>query len=170
MSSCEEQPSKNVEGDLAALRWRVSELESLLTRKEQLIANLARKEEVLHATLDSTADGILAVDECGHLITSNRQFAKMWRIPPDLIEAGDDNELLNFVLDQLENPEQFLYKVREIYRSYNASNDTLHFRDGRVFIRSSLPLVMGDTLCGRVWTFRDVTPSAMVASGKEGSN
>jgi len=139
----------------------------MLARKQQEVANLTRNEEVLHATLNAAADGILAVDTLGHVLVSNRQFAKMWHIPPDLIEAADDNELVKFVMDQLVSPEQFASKVRELYRSYNPSTDILHFRDGRIFTRFSQPLVMGDTLCGRVWTFRDISPHDQVKAATD---
>lgn len=148
--------------ELAELREKVAALEALAEKHKQRERMLRQKEEVLHATLDSAADGILAVDESGRVIFSNKQFAHMWRIPPDLIEAGNDNELLEFVLDQLENPEEFLSKVRELYQSFRSSVDTLRFRDGRVFERHSRPLVLENKLAGRVWTFRDVTAAAKV--------
>ncbi len=156
--------TQDVNTTLAALRWRVGELESLLSRKQQQISTLSRNEEILRATLNAVLDGILVVDINGHVLASNRQFAKMWHIPPDLLEAADDNELVKFVADQLEQPEQFISKVRELYRSYKPSTDILVFRDGREFTRSSQPLVMGDTLCGRVWTFRDTSPGDTAAS------
>ncbi len=137
-------------GEVRELKGRIAELEE----RERL---MRQKERVLYATLDSAADGILAVNEEGHVVFANRQFAHMWHIPPDLIEAGDDNELLEFVLDQLLDPDEFLARVMELYASFSESSDTLHFKDGRVFERHSLPLVIDDGLCGRVWTFHDVT-------------
>ena len=147
-----------------ALRARAAELESQVETLQRQQELLRRKEEVLHATLDSADEGILAVGECGQVIFANRVFARMWHIPPDLMEAADDNELLNFVLDQLEEPDAFLAKVRELYKSYRASSDALRFHDGRVFVRTSQPLVVSDVLCGRVWTFREKTPADAVKS------
>jgi len=149
---------EDIGATIAALRWRVSELESLLAKKQQHITKLSRNEDILHATLDAASDGILAVDVHGHVLVSNRGFAKMWHIPPDLIEAADDNELLKFVVDQLTDPGQFISKVRELYHSYSPSTDILQFKDGRIFTRYSQPLVVADTLAGRVWMFRDTSP------------
>ena len=146
--------------ELEALRVRVAELEALGTGQRPDDEALQDGEGVLKATLDSTADGILAVDLNGRVIFANKRFAELWRIPPDLLEAGDDNEMLEFVQGQLEAPEPFLSKVRELYQSFRDELDTLRFRDGRVFERYSRALVRGGKLAGRVWSFRNVSARA----------
>src|SRR5213594_1379426 len=113
---------------------------------------------LLRATLESTADGVLVVDNLGKISTHNQQFAEMWRLPPQILASGKDEDALNFVLDQLKDPEQFRDKVNALY-SYpgRESFDTIEFKDGRIFERYSRPqLVEGQTI-GRVWSFRDVT-------------
>jgi PAS domain S-box-containing protein len=143
--------------EIAALREAVARLETAEVGHSTLEQALRSHEQSLHATLDSTADGILAVDENGRVIFANKRFAKMWHIPPDLTEAGDDEELLAFVLDQIKDPQTFLSRVRELYQSLRDEIDTLRFKDGRIFERFSRPLVREDRLAGRVWSFRDVT-------------
>jgi two-component system sensor histidine kinase/response regulator len=149
---------KNVlANEIAALRSRIEELESLAKKADERDTAVRLHEALLKATLDSAADGILAVDESGHVIFSNKEFARMWHIPPDLIEAADDHELLQYVLSQLKDPDGFQAKVKELYKSFQESLDILQFWDGRVFERFSLPLVIDENLAGRVWTFRDIT-------------
>lgn len=146
--------------EIEALHKRVAALEAEIRAIEKENKRLLRQEAVLHATLDATTNGILAVDDEGKVMVSNRQFTKMWRIPPDLMDTGNDNELLEFVLDQLEEPDGFLARVRELYGSVSEEVDILRFRDGRVVERYSQPLVCGDKVQGRVWSFRDITPSS----------
>jgi PAS domain-containing protein len=148
------------QNELNALRAKVDEFESRTEDAEQREKLLQRREEVLRATLDAIGDGVLVVDNTGHIIMSNREFARMWHIPPDLIEAGDDKELVQFVSDQLVDPEAFLSQVEKLYRSFHESCDILEFHDGRVYERRSLPLVIDYKLCGRVWTFRNIVDSA----------
>jgi PAS domain-containing protein len=147
--------------ELDAAQRRIAELESQL---EGLGSGApgAAGQGLLRAVLDAVADGILAVDQEGRVVFANRQFLRMWRIPPDLIEAGDDSELLEFVQDQLVDPDEFARKVRELYASTRDGYDILHFRDGRVFERVSRALAAGDHLMGRVWCFRDVSQQSRV--------
>ncbi|HYM15257.1 MAG TPA: EAL domain-containing protein [Dehalococcoidia bacterium] len=129
----------------------------LYDERQRAQTALRRGEELLRATLESTADGILVVGTDGETVFHNERFARMWRIPAQILEAGDDGPMLAFVLDQLEDPEEFLSRVHMLYQTTDESMDTLAFKDGRVFERYSRPLGAAGGSSGRVWSFRDVT-------------
>ena len=119
---------------------------------------LRHTNSVLAATLESTTDGILVVDNDGRITSFNSRFAQLWHLPPSTVETRDDDLVLNQVLDQLVDPGAFLDKVRELYASPEAaSRDTIEFHDGRVFQRDSLPQRIDGIVVGRVWSFRDMT-------------
>lgn len=128
-----------------------------ITERKQAEKKLAQEENLLRATLESTADGILVVSESGEVTHRNARFAELWRIPEDVVRRGDDDELLGFVLGQLTDPDGFLKRVRELYGTSEECLETLHFKDGRVFERYSRPLICDGSLAGRVWSFRDIT-------------
>jgi signal transduction histidine kinase len=110
------------------------------------------------ATIESTADGILVVDNEGRISGFNQQFIKMWHIPPEMANHTSDKEALAFVLEQLTDPDRFITKVKELYANpHLESSDYLEFKDGRVFERYSKPQVLHDEIIGRVWSFRDIT-------------
>src|SRR3989441_5993345 len=58
---------------------------------------------VLNATFESTADGILVVDLQGRIVSFNRKFAELWRIPDSVLESKDGAQTLAFVLEQLKD-------------------------------------------------------------------
>jgi signal transduction histidine kinase len=133
------------------------------TRRE--LAERKRAEEALrwsdaqlNVILESTADGILAVDGKGDkVIKANRRFAELWKIPQAIIEAGDNRALLDFARRQLSDPDAFLKKVQLLYGTEAVAMDTIEFKDGRIFERHGFPMLMNREVTGRVWSFRDIT-------------
>jgi diguanylate cyclase (GGDEF)-like protein/PAS domain S-box-containing protein len=113
---------------------------------------------LLSATLDSTADGVLVVDNAGAITHHNTRFAQMWRIPQELLTGRETTDAIALVLDQLERPESFLATIDDLrVQPDGISDDTLDFKDGRVFERHSRPQRVDGVIVGRVWSFRDVT-------------
>lgn len=129
-----------------------------MTERKRAAEALARSFSLLQAAFESTADGLLVVDQAGQIVQSNRKFAEMWRIPADIVAAHDDNCAIQFVLDQLTDPAGFIAKVKELYAQPEAvSFDVLTFKDGRTFERYSQPQWLDKRCVGRVWSFRDIT-------------
>jgi two-component system cell cycle sensor histidine kinase/response regulator CckA len=128
-----------------------------ITQRKQAENTLQKSESSLRAVLHSAADGILAVSNENEVLYTNERFVQMWRIPQEIMMSKNDSVLLQHVLDQLRDPQSFLRKVQELYKSEKDSFDTLYFKDGRVFERLSCPLMQETTMQGRVWSFRDIT-------------
>ena len=129
-----------------------------ITDRERQTDDLQRSASLLVATLESTADGILVVDTTSRITLFNQRFLELWRIPEDVILAGEDSSALSFVATQLRDPDAFVRRVREVYALPDAESfDELEFVDGRVFERYSVPQRLGGACVGRVWSFRDTT-------------
>ena len=129
-----------------------------ITDRKLADERLQKSISLLRATLESTADGILVVNREGEIEGFNKQFTSMWRIPEAFMASGEDERIIQFVLDQLKDPEAFLKKIRELYdHEHEESYDVLEFLDDRVFERYSKPQRVGEKAVGRVWSFRDIT-------------
>ncbi|MEE9376923.1 MAG: PAS domain-containing sensor histidine kinase [Candidatus Lokiarchaeia archaeon] len=126
---------------------------------ERLNAESALKEsqELLRATFEATADGILAVDNNDVITHLNERFIYMWRIPDEIVNKKDFTKLLNYISDQLIDPDKFLLKLRNLEKSSNDGYDMIFFKDGRIFERFSCPLIQDEEKVGRVWSFKDIT-------------
>ncbi len=129
-----------------------------ITIRKKAEEKLGNTLSLLSATLESTADGILVVDREGKITSFNQKFLQMWHIPESVVAAKDDNRVIDFVSGQLKNPDSFVSKIRELYASNEAESfDLLEFKDGRIFEWFSQPQKLGNTVVGRVRSFRDIT-------------
>ena len=129
-----------------------------ITARKQAEEALRESAVNLTATLNATADGILASSAEGKVFFYNRQFAEMWDVPGPVLDSGADKELLGHVMQQLPDPDAFVWEIKRLFTSESSSFDTLYLKDGRVFERYSFPLRHGNgKMLGRVWSFRDIT-------------
>jgi two-component system, cell cycle sensor histidine kinase and response regulator CckA len=108
---------------------------------------------------EASDDGILIIGPDNRMVSCNRRFAEMWRIPSDAIAERADGRVLATVLAQVEDPDAFLGRVAELKQSYGErGHDKVILRDGRTFDRYWAPMMASDgTPLGRVWFFRDIT-------------
>lgn len=112
----------------------------------------------LKATIESSTDGIVVIDNQGQITLSNQRFAELWRLPPDLQGRQEAKKLREFVQSQLVSPESFAASLQGIQARPEAESfDVLEFQDGRIYERYSRPQWIGREIVGRVWSFRDIT-------------
>lgn len=113
---------------------------------------------LLKATINSIADGIVAVSTTGEIVSYNQIFLEMWNVPEAIVRSPNQQERLNFFQEQLKEPEIFLTRIKEIHSQPEAEGyDLIEMKDGRIVERISKPQRNGQEIIGRVWTFRDIT-------------
>ena len=129
-----------------------------ITKRKKFEKSLEESFSNIEAILESTADGILVVDQFGSIVRFNKKFLELWNIPNVVVASMDDNKVLDYVLDQLVNPQKMVAKVEELNTQPEAtSSDIIELKDGRVFERYSQQKVINGENFGRVWSFRNIT-------------
>jgi len=129
------------------------------TRRKRAEDLLAQKTLLLEAHLETSVQGILAVDSIGHATLMNSRFGEMWNLPQDVLEEKDDARMLECASRQVKDPAGFARRVAYLYEHKDEKcRDEIEFADGRCFERYTSPLVDGQgTYCGRIWYFSDIT-------------
>jgi two-component system, cell cycle sensor histidine kinase and response regulator CckA len=123
---------------------------------------------LVDAILESTRDGILILGLDRRILRFNRQFVEMFRLPPEVVDRRDPDELARVVAEQLENPAEGLLKSPELWTSRpSVSLSPMYFRDGRVFERFTALHRVGDAALGRVIWHRDVSQPIRAAQALE---
>ncbi len=116
---------------------------------------------ILKAQQEATLDGILVVDTTGNVLSYNRRFLEIWRIPEDIAATADDNELLGYAAEAVNDWDDFIELVNYLYEHPTEVRDadSVPLRDGRTLSRATMPIIVDGKIIGRSWYFRDVTES-----------
>lgn len=114
---------------------------------------------ILATEHDSSLVGILAIDPEGKIILNNSKFEEMFLLTKEIISKNSDAHLLQFVMDQIEDAENFLKKIRYLYNHpHETTRDEVVLKRGLYYERSSSPIISDDnTYLGRIWFFHDIT-------------
>jgi PAS domain S-box-containing protein len=130
-----------------------------ITQRKLAEEEMVFKNTVLQTQQEASLDAILVVDDNGRIISYNQQFIGLWRLPTKMVNARDDSPVLEAVINQVENPEAFSYRVQYLYEHRDEkSREEIHLKDGKVIDRYSAPITAEDgNYYGRVWYFRDIT-------------
>jgi PAS domain S-box-containing protein len=112
---------------------------------------------LIRATLEATADGILAADAEGRITSWNTKFVEMWGMPLELIALRDVQKVRALIALQLKDSERYLARIVEIEASKEKSFDLLELADERLIERYSDVISVEERVVGRLWSFRDVT-------------
>ncbi len=130
-----------------------------ITERKRAEEEILFKNAILSTQQETSPDGILIVDENAKIINFNQRFIELWNIPKTLLVSRIDEPVLQYITEQLKDPESFIGRVRYLYEhKYEKSFEELLLKDGRVIERFSSPMI-GETgkYYGRVWYFRDIT-------------
>jgi PAS domain S-box-containing protein len=110
--------------------------------------------------LESTDNGILAVDQNRTVIFANSKFYEMWGFPKEAAVTVDERILLNEAVNRFNDPELFREWVENAYKSLDLEKKQVTLKDGKIIDIVTKPLINENNMCGsigRIWTFNDIT-------------
>ena len=140
------------------LEQRVKELENETFEHKRAEEERELTLSQFRATLEATVDGIIVVGLDSEARIFSKRFKKIWHMPDSVLDSEDANQVLDYVLDQINEPEVISQKVQAVFADPNSNTfDTLHLKDGRILEVYSRPQKLEDKMIGRVWAFRDIT-------------
>ncbi len=133
-----------------------SEQTQAITQAQQ--TQITQSLALLQATFEATAEGILAVDKQNAVITYNHNFVDMWHFDEAWFKNTTWQERIILAAQQTKEPDTFMERAQTFYQQPELSGyDTIEMQDGRIIERYTMPQRIGDTIVGRVWSYRDIT-------------
>jgi PAS domain S-box-containing protein len=106
---------------------------------------------ILKAQQEATLEGTLVVDNDGKILSYNRRFLEIWKIPDSVAATADDNELLGYAFNSVADWQAFIELVNYLYEHPDEvrANDRVPLKDGRTLSRASVPIVVDGQIRGR---------------------
>ena len=74
------------------------------SEKAKSQARLSESVSLLRTTIEASNDGLLVVDTNRRVTVYNQRFLDMWKIPPEVAAAGDDQAVLKLGMEQVKDP------------------------------------------------------------------
>ncbi|MDJ1182801.1 PAS domain-containing protein [Roseofilum casamattae] len=138
--------------------YRIAAISEDITQRKQADMALDRSLSLLQATLESTADGILVLDQEGAILNFNQQYQQLWHIPSSVLSLRDSRLAIAFILDLIRYPEEFLNIIAQEYQYPDRLHHyAIELKDTRVLKLVSRPYKLNGAIRGRVQCFSDIT-------------
>lgn len=147
-----------VEERTTELRVTNDHLLNEVVERKRAEVDLERSLSLLRATLEATVDGILVSQNAETIVAFNQKFVEMWGIPEASIATLELKKVLPFIIAQVKEPLAFVAEANDLFAQADAKGYSIfELQDGRIIERYSQPQWLGQTIIGRVCSFRDIT-------------
>jgi PAS domain S-box-containing protein len=142
---------------IAARRSR-PQLSDALARLDERTRELAGSVSLINATLESTPDGVMAVDRTGKIRAYNQNFVSMWGLQTYLVDTRSSETIIALCSVQTKDPGDFVDRIETLRAAPETEHsDLVEFQDGRIVEQVAIPQWVGDECIGTVLNFRDIT-------------
>lgn len=137
------------------VRSHMSFLEKKVLEKTE---SLQHSLSLTRATLESSNNGIIVVDNEQKVVDYNSNFIDMWQIPNTLIEAKNYDQIQEIMLSKLSEQTAFMRFINSFKEVPEVADViVIKLSDGRAVECYSQTQKLNDRSVGRVWSFQDIT-------------
>ncbi|GEM_PF-498939 len=134
---------------------RTQVLEGLISART---ASLQRSLSLTRATIESSSDGILVVDNQDGVVDYNQKFVEIWGISESVLALKSKQALFEYIVNQIEEPTDFLNKIKALDTEPGMVHvSTYPLKNGQVIECYSQPHKLNNQDVGRVWSFHNIT-------------
>lgn len=125
------------------------ELAGISQRIEEMAeTSLRKKAYELKLILESTSNGILVLDLEGKVVHTNAKFKELWGLTNSIVTGNEPVVFQERLLSE---------QLQSIRPKDEDTYGTLHLENGMILEQYSCPLMDGDQITGRLWSYRDIT-------------
>lgn len=147
-------------------KWQLLQESRTYTSKlkkqvEDRTLSLQKSLSLVKATLESSNNGILVINNDKKIVDYNKKFVNMWRVPAEILEERNESKLREFMKNQVREPEIFCKNLNTLYEDLEETFlNTIKLKDNKIYEYYSQPQKINGKIVGRVFDFRDVTKRA----------
>jgi diguanylate cyclase (GGDEF)-like protein/PAS domain S-box-containing protein len=136
-----------------AVQYQINNLETLI--RERTI-ELDESLSLLRATMESTEEGILVLDEHENILLHNQKLLSLWDCSETLLRSAPNP--LQEVAAKFKNPSYFLTMINNIFKNtHQKIVNEWHLHSGTILEIYAHPRVLNGSTKGVVLSMRDIT-------------
>ncbi|MFA8342144.1 MAG: ATP-binding protein, partial [Rhodothermaceae bacterium] len=133
---------------------------------------LVKRQSLINATLEATADGVMVINSKNRIVRSNQRFIDMWGL-----EVQDDGPLessyiKSFMVENVKNSDELEKYIETDKAEFkgNFNNRIIELKNGKIFKLCIKPQMVFDEITGYVFTFGDITQQKTLEKRLEENN
>ena len=116
--------------------------------------------DTLVSMVECINDAVLVTSESRETLFYNNKLFKIWEVDEKVISeyTSEHKEIgCKYAAKYLKNPDEFVEAVHRVQGTFEETNDTIEFIDGRVFKRRGVGIQDETHGICRIWFFTDIT-------------
>lgn len=129
--------------------------ETLEKKVEERTSSLRELLSINQGTLESSADGILVLNNENTIVNYNKKLLNMFNIPQEIVEQNDGDDIIKYISQQADDFSKIIEDTTLGSSIVNISQ--IHLNDEQIYECYTQPYTVDKTIAGRVWSFRDIT-------------